>query len=148
MYKRLALAAIFAILLTGLSYGSAGPITLPVNCENGTQYGTGTFDPLTGAISVTFPLSHCIKNGLDISGPVVLSGTVNSQTGAVNVTINYETLTITDSDIAINSPSCALNLNGVYDISTGVYNGKQTIGCVWEGSITAALNEVVFLLFM
>ncbi len=148
MHKRLVLAAIFVVVFTGLAYGSAGPINLPVNCENGTQYGTGTFDPLTGAISVAFPLSHCVKNGLDISGPVVLSGTVNLQTGAVNVTINYETLTVTDSGISLTSPSCALNLNGVYDISTGVYNGNQAIGCVWEGSITAALNEVVFILFM
>ncbi len=148
MYKRLAFTAIFLIVFTGLCYGSAGPLTLQVNCENGTQSGAGTFDPATGAISVTFPLSHCVKNGLDISGPVVLSGIVNLQTGAVNVTINYETLAITSGGISINSPSCALNLNGNYSVTTGVYNGRQTIGCIWDGSITAALNEVVFILFL
>jgi len=148
MWKRIALAAGFLIALAGIPYAAAGPLSLPVDCENGTQSGTGTFDPVTGDISITFPLSHCTRNGLDISGPIALSGKVTVQTGAVNITINYGQLTVAEDGNSLTSPGCALNLNGVYDVTTGIYDGTQSIGCVWNGSIHALLGEVVFILFM
>jgi len=148
MFKRTLCTVVLLLAFTELSYAAAVSLTLPVNCDNGIQTGTGTLDQGTGAIAVSFPLNQCAKDGLNISGLVNLSGIANLQTGAVNVTINYGHVTVTEGGNTITSPSCALNLDGVYNAETGIFDGTQSIGCVWNGNIQAAINEVVFILFL
>lgn len=116
--------------------------------KSGTSVMDGSYDTVTGKISITSTVSACTMwNGEVQDGSTTVTGTLIPASGTlVNLDMTtVDTLTVTRNDNKVTN-SCTFTKQGTFDQATHLFSGKNASSCALEGTVRDREGLVEYLL--
>ncbi|MCI4626760.1 MAG: hypothetical protein L3V56_12475 [Candidatus Magnetoovum sp. WYHC-5] len=134
------------IVFPVISYAKEISYSLPC-ADGGTKSATGTYDPKTGAYTISVILDNCVKGGITFNGTVYSSGTIKSSIYTpsiydISTNTSYNNLSASKNGSYFNI-SCTRSVAGQYDSDSYVLSGSANTVCSEAGNISADLESIV-----
>lgn len=144
-----ALALAAASLWSASALATAIPLSSSRTCpKGGTSTMTGSYDTVTGQVSMTSTMSQCtLWNGEVQNGSTTLTGTILPGTGSlVNIDLSTtETASVTRNTSSL-THTCTATKKGTFDQSTRLFTGQSSSNCSNDGVTHDAEGLAEYLL--